>query len=172
MPSKVVFIIHNVRSAHNVGSILRSADGFAIDKIYLTGYTPYPQITGDSRLPHEAARAHRQIAKTALGAEQTVPLERQLDVVALISALKATGFAIVALEQAPGSVPLAAFRPGGPVAVIVGREVEGVEPEILKLVDHIVEIPMQGAKESLNVAVAAAIAMFCLKSSGGHLLQT
>ena len=159
---KLVFMVHNIRSAHNVGSILRSADGFSIEQVYLTGYTPYPKLERDQRLPHLAQKIHHKIAKTALGAEKTVNVDYQSDIMKLIDRLKTDGYEIVALEQAPKSEPISQVR-SAKMAVIVGREVEGLEAEILAKVDKIIEIPMSGTKESLNVAVAAAIMMYELR---------
>ena len=121
-------ILHNIRSAHNVGAIFRTADGAGVDKIYLTGYTPAPV--------DQFKRPNGEIKKTALGAEETVAWEKQEDISELITELKKSGVQIWALEQA--------------------------EPEILNLCDQVIEIPMRGIKESLNVAVATGIALFHL----------
>jgi len=161
--SSVVIVAHNLRSTHNVGSILRTADGLGVEKIYLTGYTPYPTVDGDSRLPHLAAKIDKQIAKTALGAEKSVTWEYSDQLESVIKKLKSSDYKVVALEQSPKSIPLDEFKASGRVAVIVGREVEGLEPEVLNLVDTIIEIPMHGQKESFNVAIAAAIAAYYLK---------
>jgi 23S rRNA (guanosine2251-2'-O)-methyltransferase len=158
--SDLVLIVHNVRSAHNVGSILRSADGLGVRRVILSGYTPYPMTKNDSRLPHIASKVDAQIAKTALGAERSVTSEHTDNISSAIKALKADGFVVAALEQAPGSLPLPDFVPPQRLAVVVGREVEGIEPDVLSLCDQVLEIPMRGSKESYNVAVAAAIAMY------------
>jgi 23S rRNA (guanosine2251-2'-O)-methyltransferase len=160
MTPDLALIVHNIRSAHNVGSILRSADCFAVNKVYLTGYTPYPAHKGDSRLPHLSEKIDRQITKTALGAEKTVNWQSQTDVISLINQLRLAGYQINALEQATNSIAIEQFEFATKAAVIVGREVEGIEPEILKLVDNIIEIGVKGSKVSLNVSVAAAIAMY------------
>jgi tRNA G18 (ribose-2'-O)-methylase SpoU len=159
---QIVLIIHNVRSCYNVGSLLRTADGLGVDKVYLTGYTPYPTMAHDSRLPHLATKIDRQIHKTALGAEHSVSWEYNPDITKVIEQQKASGSAIVALEQTATSVPLQTFQPPQNVALIVGREVEGIEQEVLALADAIVEIPMRGQKESFNVAAAAAMALYRL----------
>ena len=158
----VILIVHNVRSCYNVGSLLRTSDGLGVGKVYLTGYTPYPVAQGDSRLPHLAAKADRQIHKTALGAEHAISWEHRMDLSQLITELKHASFTITAFEQNAASVPLPAYRSPANVALIVGREVEGIEPEILTLADNIVEIPMRGQKESFNVAAAAAMALYRL----------
>lgn len=157
---QLCLIVHNVRSSLNVGSLLRTADGLAVAPVYLTGYTPYPAAANDDRLPHLARKTHAQIAKTALGAETSVKWQHFEDITAVVARLKAEGYRIVALEQAAGSRPLTAFQPPERLALIVGREVEGIEPEVLELCDEVVEIPMLGRKESFNVAQAAAMALY------------
>src|ERR1041385_7161765 len=92
-------VLHNIRSAHNVGSILRSADGFAVSKVYFSGYTPHPKTQNDSRLPHVINRAEKQIAKTALGAEKAIAWEYVDSPMNLLERLNREGFEIVALEQ-------------------------------------------------------------------------
>jgi 23S rRNA (guanosine2251-2'-O)-methyltransferase len=159
----LVLIAHNLRSAHNVGSLLRTCDGLGIEKVYLTGYTPYPSQPNDERLPHLAQKVDRQIVKTALGAEKTVAWQHSADIETVLNDLKSQGFMAAALEQAPGSVTLPDFDPPGKLALVVGREVEGLEPEILAVCDRIVEIPMLGDKESFNVVQAAAMALYHLR---------
>src|SRR5688572_24473372 len=116
---EIILIAHNIRSAHNVGSILRSADGFGAAKVYFTGYTPYPTQAHDTRLPHERDKLTRQIHKTALGAENTVPNEHATDVVALVHSLKAQRYTIAALEQHKRSTPLPDFKPTHSVALLL-----------------------------------------------------
>jgi 23S rRNA (guanosine2251-2'-O)-methyltransferase len=157
----VVLIVHNLRSCHNVGSLLRTAEGLGVSKVILTGYTPFPRrATGDTRLPHLVAKIHRQIQKTALGAEESQPWEHHDEVADAFAALRAQGYTIAAIEQASTAVQLPEFRPPDKIALLVGREVEGVEPEVLALCDHILEIPMFGKKESFNVAQAAAMTLY------------
>ncbi len=155
----LVLIVHNVRSLHNVGSLLRTADGLGVEGVYLTGYTPAPHYHGDKRLPHISRRAANQIHKTALGAELSLAWYYEEDFFAVLTKLKNDGFQIIAIEQAKKAIKLSDFKPGQKLALLVGREVEGVEPAILKACDEIVEIPMFGKKESFNVAHAAAIAL-------------
>ena len=164
--TRIVLIVHNIRSCYNVGSLLRTADGLGVDKVYLTGYTPYPATVADQRMPHLAQKIDRQIHKTALGAECSVAWEHDSDITTVIHQLKLTSFAIVALEQAAASIPLHTYRPLERTALIIGREVEGVEPEVLALADTIVEIPMHGQKESFNVSIAAAVALYRLLQCG------
>ena len=163
---KVVLIAHNIRSCLNVGSLLRTSEGLGVEHVYLTGYTPYPLEQHDTRLPHLARKIASRISKSALGAETMIPWTHYDDVIQLLARLKADGYELVALEQDNRSTPLIEFNPAKPIALIVGREVDGVESEILALCDHIVEIPMAGRKESFNVSVAAAIALYqlCLQS--------
>ncbi len=161
----LILIAHNVRSTHNVGSMLRTAEGLGISKVYLTGYTPYPQIDADPRLPHISQKISRKISKTSLGAENSISWEHQDNLPSLITDLKNRGFTIAALEQTDNSIELQKFSSGEPLALIVGREVEGIEPEIIDLCDLCLEIPMFGQKESFNVSVAAGIALYHLRFS-------
>lgn len=147
-------ILHNIRSSHNVGSIFRTADGAGVAKLWLTGYTPAPL--------DQFKRVNNEIAKTALGAEQSVEWEKRENILELITELKKAGYQILALEQNEKSVDYREIKLAGKTALIVGNEVGGVEPEILNFCDQIIEIPMRGAKESLNVAVATGIAVFKL----------
>lgn len=163
---ELVLVAHNLRSAHNVGSLLRTADGLGVGKLYLSGYSPYPLSPHDERLPHLAQKLDRQIAKTALGAEKSVAWQHVADINKLIASLRGEGFTVAALEQASGAVPLPDFKPPDKIALIVGREVEGLEPEVLELCDLAVEIPMLGRKESFNVASAAAMALYHCRFAG------
>ncbi len=156
----IILIAHNLRSAHNVGSLLRTADAMGVSKVYLTGYSPYPKSENDSRLPHLALKIDKNIAKTALGAEENIDWEHNDSLDAIMDHLKSDGFTIAALEQHQNSMSLPEYKAPDKIAIIVGREVEGIEPEILDSCDSILEIPMLGKKESLNVAQAAAIALY------------
>lgn len=157
---EIVVIAHNIRSTHNVGSIFRSAEGFGVSKIILSGYTPYPSVPNDPRLPHIADKLTAQIHKTALGAETLVPFE-YCEALPLED-LRAAGYQIVALEQAPTSVPLAEYKAPDKLALLLGEEVHGIAPDILAKADAIIEIPMRGKKESFNVSVATGIALYIL----------
>ena len=157
---QIVVIAHNLRSTHNIGSLFRTAEGLGVHKIFLTGYTPYPVSSDDNRLPHEAAKLTRQIHKTALGAETMVPWQHNENVQDVISLLKEDGYTVCALEQTADSVALPAFRSTDKVAIILGREVEGIEPAVLALCDQCIEIPMLGKKESFNVVQAAAMTLY------------
>ena len=157
---EIIVIAHNIRSTHNVGAVFRTAEGFGIKKIILSGYTPYPKIKSDSRLPHIAEKLHSQIHKTALGAEEIVPFEYQET--PQLEVLKKAGWRIVGLEQADRSVPLSEYETPEKVAVLLGEEVHGITEELLELCEDIIEIPMVGKKESFNVSVAAGIALYQL----------
>lgn len=157
---EITIIAHNIRSTHNVGAIFRTAEGFGIKKIILSGYTPYPAINNDSRIPHEAAKLHKQIHKTALGAETLVPFEYLPE--PPIEALKQEGIVLVGLEQSTRSIMIDEYSPPEKIALLLGEEVEGVSDDLLALCDQIIEIPMHGQKESFNVSVAAGIAMYAL----------
>ncbi|MBI2052915.1 MAG: RNA methyltransferase [Candidatus Ryanbacteria bacterium] len=149
---KVFVIVHNVRSLHNVGSVFRTADGAGVTKIFLTGYTPMPV--------DELGRVRKEIHKTALGAEKWLSWEKTASISKLIDRLQGAGVKVVALENTKGAKDYRVFRPSFPLALIVGNEVRGLSPAILKKCDSIVQIPMRGKKESLNVAVAFGIAIY------------
>lgn len=157
---QIIVIAHNLRSTHNVGSLLRTAEGLGATRVYLTGYTPYPMQENDSRLPHEVAKLHKQIQKTALGAETSQAWSHADDIFAVFTELRSDGFVIAALEQTETSVSLPNFKPSQKIAIVLGREAEGVEASILAACDIAIEIPMAGQKESFNVVQAAAMALY------------
>lgn len=156
----IIVIAHNIRSTHNVGAIFRTAEGFGVAKIILSGYTPYPRTESDNRLPHIADKLTNQIHKTALGAETIVPFEYQE--VPTIELLRSSGYRIVGLEQDERSIMLPGFRPPERIALILGEEVEGIPPSLRTQCDDLIEIPMHGQKESYNVSVATGIALYAL----------
>lgn len=155
---KIIIIAHNIRSTHNVGAIFRTAEGFGVNKIILSGYTPYPTIKNDSRLPHISSKLTNQIHKTALGAELTVPFEALP--LPPIDNLKQSGYKIVGLEQAEDSIKMPDYKAPEKIALIIGEEVDGISTELLAQCDNIIEIPMFGEKESFNVSVATGIALY------------
>lgn len=157
---EIVLIAHDLRSAHNVGSLLRTAEGFGVSKVYLTGYTPFPLKPNDSRLPHLSQKIAARIHKTALDAEELVPWEQHDDVREVLALLRKEGFTIAALEQAEDSIKLPDFAPPQKIAILLGREVEGIDPNLLKLCGVTLEIPMFGRKESFNVVQAAAATIY------------
>ncbi len=163
----IVAIFHNIRSRENVGSMFRTADAAGIAKLYLCGITPCPK-----NMKHESWNkkdpkfmiqdSSDKIAKTALGAERWVPWEYHLQTWRLIEQLKKDGYRIIALEKTKKSDNVFSMRVKGPIALVVGNEVRGLSPEILKRSDKTISIPMRGKKESLNVAVAFGIAAYQL----------
>jgi tRNA G18 (ribose-2'-O)-methylase SpoU len=155
-----IVIVDNIRSAHNVGSIFRTADGAGADKIYLVGVSPTPPTKETVYL----TRAHKDLAKTALGAEKNIPWEYCETAEAIMKILKHDGYTIVALEQSEKSEDYRAYQPSEKVALMVGNEVDGVSADVLRQCDAILEIPMRGQKNSLNVSVAFGIASFEIRS--------
>lgn len=154
----MVVILHNIRSMHNVGSVFRIADAVGVEKIYLCGFTPAPI--------NEFGQVRQQLGKVSLGAELVVSWEKRKNIFAVLDELKKCGFQIFAVEQNKFSMPYyqvklaAASRKR--TALVLGHEVKGLTPAILKRADKILEIPMAGKKESLNVAVAFGIVVFSL----------
>jgi tRNA G18 (ribose-2'-O)-methylase SpoU len=143
----VVAVLDNIRSRNNVGSIFRSADAFRLTGLALCGYTPTPP--------------HRDIRKTALGAEDAVPWSYFDTTTDALAHLRAQGYTLVALEHTSTSQNIHSWQPTGPIALLLGNEVEGAEQTALDACDLALEIPQFGTKHSLNVGVAAGIA-FCL----------
>lgn len=150
MKNDFYLVLPDIRSCHNVGALFRTADAFNITKIFLVGYT--------------AAPPKPQIDKVSLGAEKWIPFEQRKDLEELILELKSKKIKIIALEKSKKSVDLSTAKFSVPLALIIGNEVDGVNSEILELCDKIVHIPMYGKKESLNVSVAAGIAMYSIKA--------
>lgn len=161
--SQIIVIIHNIRSTYNVGSIFRTSEGFGISRIILSGYTPYPKLPNDTRLPHISAKLTSQIHKTALGAEAMIPFDYQPQ--PDLTSLKATGWRIVGLEQDDRSIKLPDYQPPQKIALLLGEEVSGLTAELRRQCDDLLEIPMRGHKESFNVAVATGIALYALNFS-------
>jgi 23S rRNA (guanosine2251-2'-O)-methyltransferase len=143
-----VIVLDNIRSLNNVGSFFRTADAFRAECIYLGGYTQAPP--------------HREITKSALGAELAVPWQKADDMVVLVQQLQREGYLLIAVEQAVGSVPLHRFSPvpGQKYAFVFGNEVEGVSEEIMAQTDLCLEIPQFGTKHSFNVSVSAGIVLW------------
>jgi len=159
---EIVVIIHDIRSSYNVGSLLRTCEGLGVRRVYLTGYTPYPKSSNDTRLPHTAAKVTAKIQKTALGAQESLEWEQSDDVQTVISTLKKQGYDIVGLEQTERSLQLPDYVPTKNIALVLGREVEGLDNTLSEACDTMIEIPMAGEKESFNVAVAAGMALYHL----------
>jgi len=152
----MIAILHNIRSNHNVGSILRTADGVGIEKVYLCGITPSPI--------DRFGRQNKAIAKVSLNAEDYIEWEYAKSTTKLLDKLKNDGYTIIAIEQHKLSKPLFSLKlaKNSKIALIVGNEVKGLSKAILERSDKIIEIPMHGKKESLNVSVAFGIAAYQL----------
>lgn len=148
--SRLCLVAEDIRSQHNVGALLRTADALRVAEVHLCGITPAPP--------------HPDIHKTALGAEESVAWRQWPDAPTVLRQLADTGWTLCALEQAHGSVPLHQFRaePGEKIALVVGNEVNGVSEQTLSLCRHILEIPQFGTKHSLNVSVSAGMALYQL----------
>lgn len=155
MRKPVAVLLHNIRSAHNVGSIFRTGDGAGVSKVFLSGYTP--------QLVDRFGRVQKEIAKTALGAEKTIPSEYQKNPYAILAALRKGGWHIAALEQDERSIDYRKFKLKKPTLFILGNEVKGISKALLNKCDSILEIPMSGKKESLNVSVAAGVMLFSIR---------
>lgn len=150
MSRRLILIAHNIRSLWNIGALFRSADAFNVDHIHLTGYT--------------AAPPRKEISKTALGADASIPWSKDRDPLIVIEQRKKEGCSIIALELNQKSTPLPEYRIEGDVCLIVGHEILGVPEELLGIAHSIVHIPMLGKKHSLNVSVAAGIALYHFRS--------
>lgn len=149
---EIAVILHNIRSAHNTGAILRTAEGAGVKTVYMTGYTPTPS--------DRFGRPRNDMAKASLGAEHMVRWESRATLTPLIRKLKNEGWTIVGVEQSARSVDYRSFHAPGNTVFIFGNEVRGLSKKILDLCDRVVEIPMHGRKESLNVSVSAGIILF------------
>jgi len=149
---KTFVILHNIRSAHNVGAIFRTADGAGVSKIFLTGYTPAPI--------DRFGRPRKEIMKTSLSATESVPWEEYGDIDSCLLKLRQEGVTIVAVEQHPLSKIYRDYIPTGDTAYIFGNEIDGVPYDVCESADAVLSIPMHGEKESLNVSVTAGIILF------------
>ncbi|HEY5601418.1 MAG TPA: TrmH family RNA methyltransferase [Patescibacteria group bacterium] len=154
----VYVVLNNIRSLENVGLIFRLCDALLVEKLYLTGITGYPALgKKDSRPKEIISHAEKEITKTAIWTIDYVPWEYQKDAVGLIENLKKKGVQIIALEQTDRSKPYNKISPNFPVCIVLGHEREGIENPVLKLADEIIEIPIYGMGNSLNVATSLAI---------------
>ena len=149
---KVAILLHNVRSAHNVGSIFRTADAAGVNHIFLSGYTPKPL--------DRFGRPQKEIAKTALGAEKSIPWKSYASPTSLVMRLKRDGWRVVGVEQDERARDYRSFAARGKTLFIFGNEVQGISKPLRARCDELIEIPMRGTKESLNVAVAVGIILF------------
>ncbi|OHA47111.1 MAG: hypothetical protein A3A80_01680 [Candidatus Terrybacteria bacterium RIFCSPLOWO2_01_FULL_44_24] len=151
----MIAVLHNVRSVYNVGSIFRTADAAGIEKIYLCGYTPAPL--------DRFKRSNIKLSKVALGAEEYLPWQKIFSTTKLLAKLREEGYLIFAVEQSKGSIPYFKLRKAdlsAKMVMVVGNELKGLPQAVLKQADKIIEIPMYGKKESLNVSVALGIVAF------------
>lgn len=151
-PRENILILHNIRSVENVGAMFRTADAADVNKIYLTGYTPAPL--------DRFGRKRGDLAKSALGAENFVKWEQGKSLPTLMRRLRREKFLIIGIEQAKNSIDYKKVKLKAKNVFIVGAEVTGIPKDVLEKCDIIVEIPMKGKKESLNVSVALGIALF------------
>lgn len=149
---KSILILPDIRSAQNVGALFRTADACGVEFVYLVGITPTPI--------DRFGRVNSAIAKTALGAEQSIHWKQAASLAVLIAQLKKQGIQTVAIEQSDKAVDYKKVKIKKPVAFILGNEVDGLPKRILEKVDIVAQIPMKGMKESLNVSVAGGIALF------------
>lgn len=149
---EAIVLLHNIRSVHNVGAIFRTADAVGVSGVVLSGYTPTPV--------DRFGRVRKDFSKTALGAENTIPWRTLKEPLREIARLRAEGFFAVAIEQGLGSVHYRKIKLKSKMLFILGNEVRGLSSSILKQSDAVAEIPMRGNKESLNVSVAAGIALY------------
>lgn len=164
---EMIVVLDNIRSTYNVGAILRTAEGFGVDKVVLSGYTP--RVHDANLLPHLRDKLDREIHKTALGAEDLVKIYASDDIISDLSKWREQGWQIIGLENNIEKVPILALNDPklkenltDKVVLILGEEVNGINYSIYDIIDLFVEIPMKGKKESFNVSVAAGIALYGL----------
>ena len=148
---RIVVLLDNIRSLYNTGSILRTADASGVERVVLCGITPRPDQGG---------RQRRAIAKTALGAEDSVPWDYQPDAHTALQSLATAGYHIVAVETSPEAVNLFEWTPRWPICLVFGHEVDGVSSDLAAHVQTVIRIPMLGEKRSLNVATAAGVVLY------------
>lgn len=174
----MILLLHNIRSTHNVGSILRTADGFGVKTAIFSGYTP--RYDDPALLPHLREKLNHQIEKTALGAEKYLDLQTSNDIAQTLTDLRAQGYTILGLENNlsdPRKIELSlanlsqirsalnsSSKSPQKLALLLGEEVAGIDQNLYDYIDYFLEIPMHGRKESFNVSIATGIALFCLSS--------
>lgn len=162
---KMVLVLDNIRSCYNVGAILRTAEGFGVEKVILSGYTP--RVHDANLLPHLREKIDKEIRKTALGAEDMLDVYSCGDIISELKNLKRQGWQIVGLENnidKPNLVKLNSpemkEKISDKVVLVLGEEVKGIDYSLYDIIDLFVEIPMKGQKESFNVSVAAGISIY------------
>lgn len=167
---EIIVALHNIRSTYNVGAILRTAEGFGLKKVIMTGYTP--KVHDKNLLPHLREKLDREIHKTALGAENMLGIYSSDDIFSLLDSFHKKGWQIIGLENNIGNVPL--YKLGDKalkkqlsdkIVLVLGEEVNGINHSLYDIIDFFVEIPMSGKKESFNVSVAAGIALYGIINS-------
>ena len=161
----MIVVLDNIRSTYNVGAILRTAEGFGVEKVILSGYTP--RVHDANLLPHIRAKLDKEIHKTALGAEDMLDVYSCGDIISELKMLKKQGWMIVGLENnidEPNLVQLNSpemrKKLSDKVVLVLGEEVKGIDYSLYDIIDLFVEIPMRGQKESFNVSVAAGISIY------------
>ena len=166
---KLIVVLHNIRSCYNVGAILRTAEGFGVDKVILSGYTP--RVHDNNLLPHLKEKLDKEIHKTALGAEDLLDIYSSGDIFFDLKKYQEQGWQIVGLENNLEKVKLVRLDDeklspllSDKIILILGEEVNGIDYSLYDIIDLFVEIPMKGKKESFNVSVAAGIAMYAFSS--------
>jgi len=142
-------ILHNIRSIHNTASIFRTADGLGVEKIILSGYTPEPI--------DRFGRHRERFSKVSLGAEETVEWEQADNVIQKIKKIQADGVEVLACEPVEGATDYRTVKPKGDICLVFGSEPDGLPSDVIATCDKVIEIPMQGEKSSLNVAVAFGV---------------
>ena len=160
----MIVVIHNIRSCYNVGAVMRTAEGFGVRRVILSGYTP--RVHDSALLPHLREKLDREIHKTALGAEEMLEIYACGDILGELGRLKDEGWQVVGLEN---NLERSSLLLGSPecckalesrVVLVLGEEVGGIDYALHDIIDLFVEIPMKGRKESFNVSVAAGVAMW------------
>lgn len=161
----LILVLDNIRSTYNVGAILRSAEGFGVSRVILSGYTP--RVHDGALLPHLRAKLDKEIHKSALGAEDMLDIYSSGDIISDLKKYREDGFVIVGLENNIDDNRLfniddSEFKTklGENIVLILGEEVHGINNSLYDLIDLFAEIPMRGQKESFNVSVAAGIALY------------
>ena len=169
---KLKLVLHNIRSCYNVGAILRTAEGFGVEQVVLSGYTP--KVHDADLLPHLREKLDKEIHKTALGAEELVDIYASGDIFKDLRDWQRQGWKIVGLEnnirdERPRRMNDAGLIKdlGEKVVLVLGEEVDGIDYSLYDIIDLFLEIPMRGQKESFNVSVAAGIALYQLLCYNG-----
>ena len=167
--SSLVFVLVDVRSCYNVGSIARTAECLGVRKIFCVGITPYPEIEGDTRTRKHIDSNNKEISKTALGSEKTIefiPIKTLEDV---SKELKTLDYKLIGFESVENTATISEWNPLEKTAIVLGSEVDGISLKDLSILDQVIKIDMFGSKESLNVSVVAGIAGYFYRYKRGEL---